>query len=351
MRHMYWVVGIVLFFLGSCGNKKQADSQFIRPVKVATVESRSEISKDFSGIVEAVNFVKLAFRVSGQIINLPVVEGQRVEEGQLIAEIDTRDLALQYAADKAAYETAEAQLDRNKRLLDKQAISVQEYEISWANYQRAKSAFDLSANNMKDARLKAPFAGSIEKKLAENYQRVSSGVPVVQLINTKDLQIRFVVPDNNLELLKAVNKDFKVEFETYKGRYFKARLKEFLDASPDGSGIPVTITIDDPEFDRSRFDVKPGFACNVNMRVNITQYLDKDMTWVPLTAVFSDDKTGKECVWVVDKSNKVSKREVTIYTPTGESFVLVSKGLEAGERVVTAGVYRVTDGEVVKMIQ
>ena len=74
-------------------------------------------------------YVKLAFRVSGQIISLPVIEGEKVKKGQLIAAIDPRDIALQYAATKSAYETASAQVERNKRLLSRQAISVQEYEI------------------------------------------------------------------------------------------------------------------------------------------------------------------------------------------------------------------------------
>ena len=115
-------------------------------------------------MVEAVEYVRLAFRVSGQVVSLPVVEGQRVKKGQQIAAIDPRDISLQYAADKAAYETAAAQVERNKRLLDRQAISVQEYEISVANYQKAKSAYELSGNNMRDTRLTAPFDGSIEKK-------------------------------------------------------------------------------------------------------------------------------------------------------------------------------------------
>ena len=120
------------------------DIPLVRPVKTAPVSSQSVILKDFSGMVEAVEYVKLAFRVSGQIIDLPVVEGQRVRKGQLIAAIDPRDISLQYAADKAAYETAAAQVERNKRLLGRQAISLQEYEISVANYQKAKSAYELS---------------------------------------------------------------------------------------------------------------------------------------------------------------------------------------------------------------
>lgn len=154
---MYLFALAVTFIITSCGQKKREETTLVRPVKTATVRSQSVILKDFSGMVEAVEYVKLAFRVSGQIINLPVVEGQRVRKGQLIAAIDPRDISLQYAADKAAYETATAQVERNERLLSRQAISLQEYEISAANYQKAKSAYELSTNNMRDTKLLAPF--------------------------------------------------------------------------------------------------------------------------------------------------------------------------------------------------
>ena len=191
---MYLFALTVTLIVTSCGQKKGEDIPLVRPVKTATVSSQSVILKDFSGMVEAVEYVKLAFRVSGQIIDLPVVEGQRVRKGQLIAAIDPRDISLQYAADKAAYETAAAQVERNKRLLGRQAISLQEYEISVANYQKAKSAYELSTNNMRDTKLLAPFDGSIEKRLVENYQRVNSGEGIVRLVNTQKLRIKFTDP-------------------------------------------------------------------------------------------------------------------------------------------------------------
>lgn len=75
-------IGFVLtaaILLAGCGQKKEATTTTARPVKTTIVESRSIISKDFSGIVEAVEYVKLAFRVNGQIIQLPVIEGQKVK--------------------------------------------------------------------------------------------------------------------------------------------------------------------------------------------------------------------------------------------------------------------------------
>ena len=108
MKKEFGFVLAAAILLAGCGQKKETTTTTARPVKTTIVESRSIIRKDFSGIVEAVEYVKLAFRVNGQIIQLPVIEGQKVKKGQLIAAIDPRDIALQYAATKSAYETASA---------------------------------------------------------------------------------------------------------------------------------------------------------------------------------------------------------------------------------------------------
>ena len=308
---MFLFALVTTLFITSCGQKQKGSNTLIRPVKTAQVSSQSVIRKDFSGIVEAVEYVRLAFRVSGQIISLPVVEGQRVKKGQLIAAIDPRDISLQYGADKAAYETAAAKVERNKRLLGRQA--------------------------------------SIEKRLVENYQRVNAGEGVVQLVNTQKLRIKFTVPDDYLYLLRAKDVKFKVVFDSYPTEAFDARLEEYLDISTAGTGIPVTITIDDPHFDRTRYDVKPGFTCKIKLASDVAPFLEEKLMNVPLSAVFGDSENRKTYVWVVE-GKKVSRREVTVYSPTGEANLLISKGLEPGETVVTAGVYQLTEGEAIKVL-
>ena len=349
MNKNYVIVLSFSLFLTACGQKKEDKEAIIRPVKTAIVESRSEIKKDFSGIVEAVDYVKLAFRVSGQIINLPVIEGEKVKKGQLIAAIDPRDIALQYAADKSAYETAAAQVERNKRLLARQAISLQEYEISLSNYQKAKSAFELSSNNMRDTKLTAPFDGSIETRLVENYQRVNSGEGIVQLVNTKKLRIKFTIPDAYLYLLRSNDQKFQVEFDTYRGQAFNAKLEEYLVISTDGTGIPVTITIDDPAFNRALYDVKPGFTCSIRFSANVGPFLEESMTVVPLSAIFGESNGKKMYVWVLN-GNQVNRREVSVMSPTGEAQAFITKGLKAGEKVIIAGVNQLVEGETVKIV-
>lgn len=343
---MFLFALVTTLFITSCGQKQKGSNTLIRPVKTAQISSQSVIRKDFSGIVEAVEYVRLAFRVSGQIISLPVVEGQRVKKGQLIAAIDPRDISLQYAADKAAYETAAAQVERNKRLLGRQAISVQEYEISVANYQKAKSTYELSGNNMRDTRLTAPFEGSIEKRLVENYQRVNAGEGVVQLVNTQKLRIKFTVPDDYLYLLRAKDVKFKVVFDSYPAEAFDARLEEYLDISTAGTGIPVTITIDDPHFDRTRYDVKPGFTCKIKLASDVAPFLEEKLMNVPLSAVFGDSENRKTYVWVVE-GNKVSRREVTPLFPNNlcihhaaGSHLIATITLHFGQETDTYSVYQ-----------
>ena len=238
----------------------------------------------------------------------------------------------------------------NKRLLSRQAISVQEYEISLANYQKAKSEYELSVNNMRDTKLTAPFDGSIEKRLVENYQRVNSGEGIVQLVNTHNLRIKFTIPDAYLYLLRTKDPRFLVEFDTFKGHVFQAKLEEYLDISTDGTGIPVSITIDDPSFDRDLYAVKPGFTCSIRFTADVGPLVQDSWTIIPLSAVFGESEGKKMYVWVVE-DNKVHKREVTVNAPTGEAQVLISKGLKPEEKIVIAGVYQLVEGENVKDIE
>lgn len=80
----------------------------------------------------------------GQIVKMNVSEGQSVKKGTVIAEINPREYMLQMEADKATYLTAQSQLERNKRLIERQAISRQDYETAEAAYVRARTAYDNS---------------------------------------------------------------------------------------------------------------------------------------------------------------------------------------------------------------
>lgn len=349
MKKMFLPLFACVIINTSCHTDKKEPIKLVRPVKSATAGTQSIIRKEFYGIVEPVEYVKLSFPLSGRINNLSVKEGQRVKKGDLIATLNSESFELQYAAEKAAYETATAQLQRNRRLVERQAISQQEYEISKANYQKALTAYKNAADDVADTRLTAPFDGSIQKRLAEQYQRINAGEGVVQLVNTENLHIKFTIPDTYLYLLHSPKQNYIVEFDIYRGHYFNARLIEYLDISTYGTGIPVTIAIDDSTFNSDIYDIKPGFTCGIRLTSDIEPFLQKEMVCIPLSAVFSKSHSDKEYVWII-RNNRVYQREIHVYSPTGESDVLIDNGLNAGEQIVTAGVYQLVEGDSVRIM-
>ena len=230
----------------SCG-QQPAQERGPRPVKLAEVTSLSRIEKSYSGVVSPDQFSDLAFKMSGPLVAMNVLEGQRVKKGQVVAEIDPTDYKLDYDAKRASFQKASSQMQRAEKLLAKNAISMQEFETTQASYTNAKSAFENAQNTLNDTKLRAPFDGFIQKKYVENYQRVQPGQGVVCLINPAKLQVEFTIPETNISYVTSPSTIY-VEFDAYKGKLFQAKVKEYVEASPDGAGVPVFLYIDDPEF-------------------------------------------------------------------------------------------------------
>lgn len=320
-----------------------------RPVKLTEVTALNVVAKSFSGVVSPDQFSDLAFKMSGPLISLQVNEGQKVRTGQVVAEIDPQDFKWDFEAKKASFQTAEAQLQRAERLLAKQAISKQEYETTKASYSNAQAAFEYAQNTLEQTKLRAPFDGFIQQKYVENYQKVQAGQGIVCLINPNKLQIQYTMPETNITYFSTPYSIF-VEFDNYKGVRFKAKVKDYVEASPDGSGIPVFLYIDDPAFNLEKYKVAVGFSCRVILNVE-SQSFNEGAVLIPLSAMIIGDTGSDKYVFVYNKDNqKVERRKITELELIGKDNVVVSTGLNPGDQVVSAGATRLVDGQQVKVL-
>ena len=339
----------VLAALMSC-SQPPVKEQGPRPVKLAEVTSLNVVEKSFSGVVSPDQFSDLAFKMSGPLISLNVEEGQKVRTGQVVAEIDPQDFKWDYEAKKASFQTAQAQLQRAERLLAKQAISQQEYESTKAAYSNAQAAFENSQNTLEQTKLRAPFDGFIQKKYVENYQKAQMGQGIVCLINPNKLQVQFTMPETNITYFSTPYTIY-VEFDNYKGVRFKAKVKEYVEASPDGSGVPVFLYIDDPEFNLEKYKIAVGFSCRVILNIE-SQSFNEGAVLIPLSAVVADEvNSDNKFVFVYNpQTQKVERRKITEKELVGKDGVVVTEGLKAGEQIVTAGVTRLVEGQQVKVL-
>lgn len=347
MKIWSFLLGVFFITAVSCSGNKKTYPDILRPVRVTQVESLEALSKTYTGVVAAEEYSQLAFKISGPLVAMNVDAGQMVKKGQVIAAIDPLDYEAQYEANRASYVTAASQLERDKRLLAMEAISRQEYEIAQSSYVKAKSAYLTSKNTLQDTKLTAPFDGFVESKYVENYQKVQAGEPVIKLVNPYKLVIDFILPETSVGLTKVPMK-ITVEFDIHRGALFDAHIKEFVDASPDGGGIPVRLLVDDPAFLKSNYNIYPGFSARVNLQIDNRMagaYL------IPLSAVFEDLKTGEVSVFVYHpETQKVERRKIDSEQLAGQDKILVRGGLNQKEWVVVDGVNYINGGEKVRVL-
>ena len=238
-----------------------------------------------------------------------------------------------------------SQQQRMQRLLEHEAVSRQEAEAAATRYAQARSTYENTLDLLKDTRLKAPFAGVVERKYVDNFERVQAGQPILRLVNPVTSTVQFTLPENALPLLRDSSTRFTVAFDNYRGAAIPARLKEYVETSSDASGFPVSLTLENP--DPARYRISPGMSCTITM-----QSVDPvpDAVSLPVSAIFAPAEGGTY-VWIVTGDGHVVRREVTLGELYGRDRVVVDSGVEPGERVVTAGVYQLRQGERVRILK
>ncbi len=334
---------LVVMMLSSCSSRQQSATT-IRPVKSTIAQRANYIERDFAGMSTPDEEVNLAFKVSGQILDIPVSDGDLVRKGQLLAQLDPRDFELQVTADRSSFEQAESQLNRIKRLLDRDAVSKQEWESAKTAYDKARSIYENSRDLLQQTELRAPFEAVVEATYANPFERVASGARVVRIVLPLTTTVKFTIPESSLSTLEDSTTMFSVEFDNYRGVDFVAHLDSYAITTSEASGFPVSLTIDNPS--PLTYKISPGFSCRVTM-----SSVDKNQGAIslPLSAIYAPTASG-EYVWIITDKDRVEQRAVTLGELYGSNRVIVNSGVGIGERVVTAGVYQLKENEEVKIL-
>lgn len=332
----------LILFAASCLPQRKESKDGARAVKVTRVRAVDYVDRDFAGMATADDAVNLAFKVAGQVASVEVSKGDYVSKGELLAKLDPRDVELQVAADKAQYERAESQYERMKRLLAHDAVSQQEFEAAQTTYVQARSTYENSKDLLSETKLRAPFEGVIERTYVDTYQRVSSGQTILRLVNPVSTTVEFTMPERSISVLSDTLTRFYVVFDNYPDVRFSARLDTYAKTASDASGFPVSLKLSREEI--VPYNISPGMTCQITIRTADSA----SEVGVPLTAIYAPAQGGTY-VWLVE-DGVVHQQAVVLGDIFGHDMVSVRKGLSIGDEVVTAGVYRLQDGQKVRII-
>ncbi|ERH73232.1 multidrug transporter [Serratia marcescens EGD-HP20] len=330
------------------------------PVQAATATQQT-VPRYLSGLgtATAANTVTVTSRVDGQLMAIHFTEGQQVKAGDLLAEIDPRPFQVQLtqaqgqlAKDQATLANARRDLARYQQLVKTNLVSRQELDTQASLVQQTEGAIKADQGAVDSAKLQitysritAPIDGRVGLKLVDvgNYVTSGSTTGLVVITQTHPIDVVFTLPEGNIADLLKAQKAGPVSVEAW-DRTNQNKLTTGSLLSLDNQIDTATGTIKlKARFANEDDALFPNQFVNARLQVDTLH----DAVVIPTAAL----QMGNEgnFVWTLSEDNKVSKHRVTAGVQDSRQ-VVISAGLNAGDRVVTDGIDRLTEGMQVEVL-
>jgi RND family efflux transporter MFP subunit len=330
---------------------KQETAEPIRSVKLFTVgESDLNVQGEYAAEVRARTESRLGFRVGGKILVRQAEVGQRVQAGQVLAEVDVQDYALAAQAAQALVVGARSQRDlaaadfkRYEALLAQNFISAAELERRSTTLKAAQASLDQAlaqaqaqSNQAGYAKLMATVSGVVTAVEAEPGQVVSAGQPVVRFAHDGPRDAVFAVPEHVVGRLKLGQKMTVTVGNT--SQTIQGQVRE-IGASADPATRTFTVKLG--------LDKAESLPLGITLNVQAPQLAGSlsDVIKVPTSALRQE--ANQTSVWVYDpQTATVLSQVVQVATADGNEVVIAS-GLKPGQQIVSAGVHVLSPGQKV----
>ncbi|WP_375549504.1 efflux RND transporter periplasmic adaptor subunit [Oceanicaulis alexandrii] len=343
--------------LRGAGASSDEDGRRIETIPVAATavryEDQTRIQAYFPGLITARRQSALGFPAGGQIAEIQVDVGDRVEMGQPLARLDTRALNAQLQAARADIRVAQAQSDLADVTLSRQQSLVERGHVSGQSLDEAQASYDAavariqSAQAVRDtldvqielATLSAPFAGVITDRSFDEGASVGAGAPVLTLVESAALELRVGLPSDDATRL-SVGEVYDVELNSGE------RLSVTLRA--------ITQVIETRERTVSAvFDVPASASVSSGSvaRLVLDHTLSERGFWASAGAL-SEGRRGMWSIYALAPSGDYFVLEplpVEILHSEGDR-VYLRGAVEDGQHVLTAGVHRVAPGQPVRPV-
>jgi RND family efflux transporter MFP subunit len=334
-----------------CAEDPPPPEPVVRPVKMMTIGGSLAGTREYPGRLKAVQQVDMAFEVAGRVTEFVYKEGQRVEEGAVLARLDPRDFKNQLEQAKAIEKNRRTYLARIAEAHREKAVSDQDFADARAQVEVARAEVRIQQKALDDTILLAPFDGVMARKLVEDFANVQAKQPVLIFEDDSLLEIKVSMPERDLAGRRPSRRDMdevneriqpEVVVTSLPDESFPARLKELATTAD-----PTTRTFEATfQFERSEeVMVLPGMTAKVVIRIG--DFASVSDVSLPSRAVV-DDGTSQPMVWVVDPdTSAVESRSVTVGQLAGDQ-ILVTEGLRDGDTVVISGMSQLRSGMKVR---
>jgi RND family efflux transporter MFP subunit len=319
--------------LAGCGHKRELPPEEQLPgakVRTVTVEERKRIAtEEVVGTVRAKLRASIEAKVSGRIEQIPVVAGQMVQSGELLVQLDAREIVARRDQARATQEQTERDLKRFAALLKKAAVTQQEYDAMEARHRVAEAALAEAETMLDYATVTAPFDGLVTRKFADVGDLASPGRALLDLEDPRSLRIEADVPE---AFLGRIQSGQTMPVRVVSATNIVTGTVSEISPLVDPASRTFRVKLDLPD--------SPGLRPGQFGRVAVPAGESAALR-VPVSAVVN--RGQMEFVFVV-ADGKARLRIVKTGKRVGDEIEIVS-GLAAREQIVAEGADRLRDGQ------
>lgn len=335
-----WLALASTALIAACSGEAAQEPEIIKTAQIETVESASTgLTREFVGRTEARIAIDVTMQVGGRLQEFPVQEGTRVKKGDLIARLEMQDYDRAVREAQVHVEQTRTNLDRARELYEQNATPKAQLDSAQTAYDLAGVGLDQARQNLKYARFIAPFDGLVTRKYIDNHTQIEAGTPIASLQDTSELRVAIQVPEDLIATVSANAVQMYATFSFAPGQKFPLEYRELI-AEPDQASQTYKVMMALP--DDLPKSVLPGMTANVVAHVSANGPVDGAVR-VPVGAL-DDTPEGDFVVWTYDESDGAVARRAVKTSRLDNGAVVVTEGLKAGERIITAGLAGLHEG-------
>ncbi len=288
-----------------------------------------------SGSIEANEQVEIRSEISGIVEEIHFNEGGNVSKGQVLFKVNDLELRAQLGQANTKENLASENERRAKLLLQKEAISQEEFDIARADYKSAQAQSQLIKAQIAKTSVRAPFSGKIGLRSISPGTYITPSILVAKLVNIGKLKITFSIPEKYANQVK-INSTIRF---TVAGSYDKYEAKIYA-IEPEVQIATRTLQVRAISENKSG-KLLPGTFANVELPLDVI----KDAIIVPTEAIVPVQNGKKVFV-----SNMGKVKEVMVETATRtDASIIVLSGLKTGDTLITSGVMSLKEDAPVKV--
>lgn len=364
----YLLTLIAALFLTGCQDNDAKNANASKPVRGLKTVLIQDVEKStvrrFPSVLQPASVSTLSFEVSGKLKEVTLDVGQQVKKGDVIAEIDPATLELKVQNSSAAVDLAKANaanaadnLERQEKLLASGTVTKVAVENAQTNavttasqVTQAQKSLETAKRDLAKAQLVAPFDGIINSLDVESFSTISAGAPVATIYATKAFEVSFSVNYDVVNLL-TVGKHAKIRLADNPDISLGAVVSELGSRADTVSSFPVVVTLTD-----SDPSIKAGMAVEVSLEFAVES---GQGFAVPLSAAIKEgqienrgkpNQPSKLALYVFDPDTSTVQKRSVLVAGVRENSLLVVDGLKEGDRVASAGVSFLRDGQKVNLL-